>query len=240
MSLAHSPSVVMSGMTMYLDASNRKSYSGSGATTWIDQIQGLVFNSVGITNSLLTYNGASALAFNGSGYWECGTNYSLVDLGGDCTLIMWIYMDPVSVRKTLFEKAGTVYGSYQQEIAMTMETSGQPSYYSRYSATAPGYDNASASLLTQSVWNMMAIKMSTGRTAAARTGFNSLNGAAWSASYNSTTSTALVSAGAIRVGSGYAGTMDSCSVGSVIAYNRMLNDSEILQNFTALRGRFGV
>lgn len=240
MSLSHSPSMVMSGMSMYLDASNRKSYSGSGATIWIDQIQGLVFNSVGVTTSLLTYNSANAMAFNGTGYWECGTNPGLVDLGGDCTLIMWIYMDPVSVRRTIFEKVGTTYFSYQQEIAMTMETSGQPTYYSRYSATVPNYDSASASLLTQGVWNMMAIKMSTGRTTAARTGFNSRNGAAWSANYTSNTNTALVSAGAIRVGSGYAGTMDSCSVGSVIAYNRMLDDGEILQNFTALRGRFGV
>ena len=37
--LAHSPSIVMNGLTLCLDAGNRKSYPGSG-TTWYNLIPG--------------------------------------------------------------------------------------------------------------------------------------------------------------------------------------------------------
>lgn len=240
MGLFHSPRLILDGMSMCLDVANTKSYPGTG-TVWRDLVNGLVFNSVGTTPTPLTsVNGVPSFAFNGLGYWECGTNFSLVNFGGDCTLIMWIYFETMPTRRTIFEKAGNTYPSYQQEIALTMEVAGTPNYFSRYVATAPGYDTGSGWPLTANAWNMMAIKMSDGTSAAARTGFRSINGSAWAASYTSSTSTAVVPSGAIRVGGGYAGTMEVCKIGSVITYNKMLSDEEIAQNYQALRGRYGV
>jgi len=230
--------IVTDDISLCLDAGDSSSYPGSG-TTWTDLANGIVFSSAGTTTPFGTVAGSPALTFNASGYWQStgGTSESdKVDMGGDCTLIMWLYADDIGDRDTVFEKAGTSYTSYQQEIAVTWEVAETLSWYSRYSSY--GYANTSA--LTLYSWNMMAIKMSTGRTTTARTGFYSKNGGAWASSYTSRSSNAILSAGAVRVGTGYAGTVEDGSVGAVMCYNRMLTDAEVKQNFNAHRTRYGL
>jgi hypothetical protein len=234
MSTQGGPSIIKDGLTMCLDVTNLNSYSGTG-TVWKDLVQGLIFNSTGTQTPLETINGAKSFAFNGSGYWYCNSGFGSVDLGGDCTIILWLYSETISTRKTVFEKAGTSYASYEQEVAMTWEVANDISWYSRYSAA---YDYASTTTCTVGGWNMMGIKMSTGKTASARTGFYSKNGAPWISNYYSRSSTALVASGEIRIGTGYAGTCDVGNVGMVVCYNKMLNDTEILNNYIATKSRF--
>lgn len=236
MGLSHSPKIVTNGLTLLLDASNPKSYPGSG-TVWTDLAQNLSFSSQGATPTpFTTKKGAGCLDFNGSGYWECTIGSSNVDLGGDCTIIFWFFCETLAARRTIFEKAGNSYQSYEQEIAVTWEVANDFSYYSRYS---PAYDYAGTAVNTNNDWNMTAIKMSTGKTTSA-TGFYSKNGAAWASSYTSRSSVALVAAGNLRVGSGYAGTVTDGFIGQVLCYNKMLNDAEILQNYNATKSRFGL
>ena len=230
--------IVQQGLVLNLDAGNPYSYAGAGSAWYDVSGNNLIFNSQGATQTpFTTIGGSPCFDFNGSGYWECGTNFNLVDLGGDCTIIMWFYCETMAQRRTIFEKADTSYASYQQEIAVTWEVGNDFSYYSRFS---PSYDYANTAASTVNAWNMVGIKMSTGKTTAARTGFYSKNGSAWSASYNSESNVALVAAGAIRIGGGYAGTVTDGYIGSVLCYNRMLTDAEILQNYNATKGRFGL
>ena len=233
----YGPRIVQNGLVLALDAGDRNSYAGTG-TVWKDMVQNLTFNSQGTTQTpFTTIAGSPCFDFNGSGYWECGTNYNLVDLGGDCTIIMWFYCQSTAARKTIFETAGTSYQSYEQEIAVTWEVANDFSYYSRYS---PAYDYAGTLVNTVNAWNMVGIKMSTGKTTAARTGFYSKNGSAWASGYTSRSNVALVSAGAIRIGSGYAGVVTDGYISSVLCYNKMLTNAEILQNYNATKLRFGL
>lgn len=234
MSYNNGPRIITSGLSLCLDVSNPKSYPGSG-TAWKDLANGIPFVSAGTTTPVEVVNGAISFAFNGSGYWYSTSGDSLVDMGGDCTLIMWMYSEDVTVRRTVFEKRGTSYASYQQEIAVTWETDEAFSYYSRYSAD---YDYAYMAALNNGLWNMTALKMSTGRTPSARTGYRSKNGSAWVSDYYSRSSTALVSAGAIVIGDGYAGTCDVGNIGMVLCYNRMISDSEILQIYNATKSKY--
>lgn len=236
MSVAAGPDIVESGLVLYLDASNSKSYPGSG-TVWRDLVQGLTLNSYGTATPWETVGGTRAFTFNGSGYWQMDAGYENVPLGGDCTIILWLYETGRSVRKTVFQKAGTIYQSYEQEVAMTWEVSQTISWYSRYS---PTYDSGATETCTTNAWNMMAIKMSTGLTASARVGYRSKNGSAWSQNYTSRSNVALVTAGAVQIGTGYAGTVDNGSISLVACYNKMLSDAEVAQNYEALRGRFGI
>jgi hypothetical protein len=237
MAIYRGPNIVRNGLVLALDAADRNSYSGSG-TIWKDMVQNLTFNSQGATQTpFTTIGGSPCFDFNGSGYWECGTNFNLVDLGGDCTIIMWFYCESTAGRTTIFEKAGTSYASYEQEIAVTWEVANDFSYYSRYS---PAYDYASTAASTVNAWNMVGIKMSTGKTAAARTGFYSKNGSAWTSLYTSRSNIALVASGAIRIGSGYAGTVTNGYISSVLCYNKMLTDAEVFQNYNATKRRFGL
>jgi hypothetical protein len=236
MTVTAGASIVTSGLTMLVDAANPVSYSGSG-TVWKDLVQNSIFNSYGTATTWGTVGGTRAFTFNGSGYWQMDTGFANVPLGGDCTIILWLYEVGHSVRKTVFQKAGTIYQSYEQEVAMTWEVGQDISWYSRYS---PAYDYAGTAALDTNKWNMMAIKMSTGLTATARTGFYSKNGAAWISNYFSRSSVALVNGGAVQIGTGYAGTVDNGSVSIVACYNRMLSDDEIAQNYNAWRTRFGL
>lgn len=236
MSVFAGPNIVTSGLTMMVDAASPGSYSGTGAV-WRDTVQGLRLNSYGTQTTWGTVGGTRAFTFNGSGYWQMDAGFNNVPLGGDCTIILWLYEVGHSVRKTVFEKAGTIYASYQQEVAMTWEVGQDISWYSRQS---PDYDYAATASGDTNKWNMMAIKMSTGLTSAARTGFNSKNGAPWQSSYYSRSNVALVPAGPVVIGSGYAGPVDNGSVSLVACYNRMLSDAEIAQNYEAWRTRFNL
>jgi len=233
-----SPRIVTSGLTLLLDNADKNSYTGTGAV-WEDLAQNLVFNSTGATQTPFTkVGGVPCFAFNSLGYWECSSGFGQVDLGGDCTISIWFYSQSPSVRRTIFQKAGTSYQSYEQEIAVTWELNSDAywSYYSRYS---PVYDYAGFSGGSHNKWNMMTITMTTGKTISARVGQSYINGVALG-SYTSRSNVALVAAGAIQIGTGYAGTVDVGYINSVTCYNRVLSATEVLQNYNATKTRFGL
>jgi hypothetical protein len=82
---------------------------------------------------------------------------------------------------------------------------------------------------------MMALKMSTGKTTNPRVGYKSKNGSAWIQDYVSRSDVALIPAGDIQIGTGYAGTCYNGGIGTVLCYNKMLSDSEILQVYNATK-----
>ena len=227
----------MRGLSCYLDAQIEQSSGTTGK--WFDiSGNGLEFDSYGTALSLTNLGGYQGFQFNNSGYFQCNDKYGSVDMGGDCTLVMWVWCVDITERDTIFEKVGNGTSSYRQEIAVTWETSEAFSYYSR---KTPNYDHANTSAMTKNAWNMVSIKMSTGRTATSRTGFYSKNGANYTANYNSRSNTALESALNIRVGNGYAGPVEgSNGIGAVLTYNKMLSNTEISQVYQSTKGKFGL
>ena len=234
----YGPKLVTNGLTLALDVGEKNSYPGSG-TKWYDLAQNLTFNSSGATPTPFTkINGVNCFDFNGSGYWECTSGYGNVDLGGDCTISIWIYAESPSARRTIFQKNGTSYQSYEQEIAVTWEVDVAPnwSYYSRYSAA---YDYAGFAGGGYGKWNMMTITMTTGKTTSARVGQAYINASA-TGYYTSRSNVAVVAAGAIQIGAGYAGVVEVGYINSVYCYNKVLNAGEVLQNYNATKTRFGL
>ena len=228
----------MDGLSCYLDAQIEAS-SGT-SNKWFDiSGNGLEFIKQGGTGlSLANLGGYQGFQFNDSGYFQCNDKYGSVNMGGDCTLVMWVWCTDIASRDTIFEKVGVGGTSYQCEIAMTWETGEPFSYYSR---KTPAYDYASTTSMTKNAWNMISIKMSTGLTSASRTGFWSKNGSGYSASYVSRSNTALTPAAQIRVGTGYAGPVEgSNGIGAVLTYNKMLSNAEILAVYNATAEKFGM
>lgn len=228
--------IVTDSLSLCLMPHNTSSHNQSTDSRWYDLINGLVFDYYGTMTPLTTLGVAKGFQFNDSGFWRCSSNTSLVDLGGDCTVVLWIYGTQGASRRTIFEKIGTVYQSYEQELAMTWETNSALSYYSRYNL----YDYAGTEVTDANTWTMISIKMSTGKTSAPRTGFRSKNGNPWVQSYGSRSSSAIVPAGDIQIGTGYAGTCYSGGIGTVLCYNKMLSDTEILQVYNATKTYYGL
>ena len=231
------PKIPRNDLTLAIEAGSPRCYPGSGTKLYDLSKSKIVFSSVGTQMPHTEVNGVKCFDFNGSGYWQSDSGHEQVDMGGDCSLVFWMYAENLTERDTIFEKVGIGTNSYRQEIAVTLETNEAFSYYSR---RYPNYDHANTGAMTLSKWNLMSIKLSTGRTASARTGFWSKNGSAYSASYNSRSDTALTSAGAIRIGSGYAGAVENGYIAALYCYNRMLSDKEIKQIYTSTKKRYGL
>lgn len=228
--------IVTDSLSLCLLPQNSISYPKGGGS-WYDISNGLTLTSYGTQTPFTTMGGALGFSFNNSGYWVCTSNSNLVDLGGDCTVVLWIYGTTGESRRTIFQKNGTVYQSYEQEIAITWESGNYFSYYSRY---AGAYDYAYADATTANAWSMISIKMSTGKTSTARRGYKSKNGSSWVEDYYSRSSVALVPAGDLVIGTGYAGPCYSGGIGTVLCYNKMLSDAEILQVYNATKGYYGL
>ena len=86
MGLAHSPSVISDGLVFYLDAANRRSYSGSGLTVngLIGGIDGTLINGVGFTS---TYGGS--FTFDGTND-QILLNSVILSGSQDFTISAWI------------------------------------------------------------------------------------------------------------------------------------------------------
>ena len=88
MSLSHSPKVVTDGLMLYLDAANKRSYPGTGAT-WSD----LAGTNNGTLNNMednFDPAGKGSLTFDGTDeYVELGT--SITRYFVDITISLWVY-----------------------------------------------------------------------------------------------------------------------------------------------------
>jgi len=94
--------------------------------------------------------------------------------------------------------------------------------------------------MTANAWNLVGIEMSSGKTVAARSGYYSMNGGTWTSNYTSRSTTPITEAGAIRVFTGYAGTVDTGGVGMVMVFNRMITNVEVSTIFQSTQKRFGI
>jgi hypothetical protein len=184
------------------------------------------------TINYTTYGGVTCFGFNSSMYWESTTAKSqTTDYRYGSTIELWLYNQTKSVRKTVFEKAGNTYASYEQEIAMTWEVANDISAYRAYNA----YDFSSSTGLNNNAWNhcvmVLGPHLSSGQWY--------LNGVA-AGSYTQRAVQLPPQANQIRIGTGYAGTMDTGGVAVVRTYRTMFDASDIAQLYANQKTRFGL
>jgi hypothetical protein len=223
MATNYNPSIVTSGLVLCLDAGNTKSYPGSG-TTWTD----LSGNSNGgtLVNSP-TYSNTNGgiLTFNGTNQYGS----TPLSLGGYTafTLSAWVNTT-VSEREIM-----ATYGI--TNIFEFWIGSNKLSCYARGATLA--YRVSNISITTGSWFYCVGVYQgSNGTLNTYINGFldNGALGGTVPAALNSGTSTAVI--GNLNVGSYYF----NGSMGPVKIYNIALTADQVLQNYNALRGRFGL
>jgi hypothetical protein len=244
MSVFAGPNIPRSSVVFLVDTANPKSYTAN-ATTWNDLSSNqIVLNSSGTTTPANVANGTICIQFNNSGSWSSSTaDGQKTDLRFGATIIFLYRSDGAYVdRDTIIEKAGTITNPYKQELAITIETSNNFTYYrnANNAMADPNYDvgYSGVDYFTNNQWTHTAITLP---PTPGGTGTVYKNGVFANNSYTLRTSANTANlAGAITIGTGYAGVCESGKIAMVKFYNRVLTVEEIVQDYNALHSRFGL
>jgi hypothetical protein len=226
MGLSHSPSIITQNLVLCLDAANPKSYPGSG-TTWTDLSgngnNGTLVNGVGYSGDNL-----GSLVFDGSNDY---VSFSFVNPFAE-TIIVWARSSTIN-----WNQFGWISSSRRQNGHIIHPRSGQRlvNYLiSDSSASATNIGTVTPDDIT--IPHMYSITTN---------GSNShkcyFDGIEVASSSSSITRTASPTAQIWYLGKDdYGGRYGNGNIYNCLRYNRALTESEIQQNYNALKGRFSI
>lgn len=245
MALQHSPSIVTSSLVYCADAGNPRSYPGSG-TRWFDATGN------GNTGTLVngpTYSSSNlgSIAFDGIDDYSTSTPTPTILQGNpDLTIMGFYYRTGNFSSKGFWGIGGSNAGGTGQGInnwnfsntnEITIDSWGQSTF-----TTGQTYPlntwigvawrkingpmtraNCTISIFNGTMTNYTGSGLTVLRAeAATNLAINSIGG---------------LTLGSISVDTGYCAP---ATISNHYIYNRVLSDAEILQNFNALRGRYGI
>lgn len=220
------PDIVSDGLIFCIDAGDDRSYSGTG-TKWSSLIGDIQLDLTGTTFN--TENGR-AIEFNGSNNYARVYNSALNISTGDFTIDVWFYyMSPQvgNYRKLM----GT--GTYLQRGYMIIvnDTTTNPIFGMQYGTSS--WNSVGSGIPLINKWNH-AIVTRLGGVLTVYLNSVSIGSASVSYDFSNTTNVFVIGANA-GTGENFKGR-----IGSVKQYSRGFTQSEVLQNYNALRGRFGL
>jgi len=214
MSVKGGPDIVVNGLICLLDAANIKSYPGSG-DTWTD----LSNNGNNATLSNATYNSTTkALSFSNTG--SIGTmSLSSINLVSTNNTVMYLSRQ-------------TITGA-QLRVLTAISNNWLLGYWNGYSSQyyAEGWVSGAGGYAAETAWSMY-------------TGTGNIGTDQWTLWKNNTkvitNSTGAQGPNGLCINTGAYVERSACEVSIILVYNRVLDDSEITQNFNALRGRYSL
>ena len=241
MGIQYSPKIVTDGLVLCLDARNTKSYSGSG-TIWND-LSGNNYNGT-LTNSPLFVSGT--LSFDGI------NDYIALSSPGD--RFSWtpsgVGMNSMSIE--LWIKSSDTNGYY---ISKPWNGGGEYNYTVTHNAfncrvgsSGVGGENygISFSSLATDRWEHIVCVATPTQMGVYRSGIINANLTNHNITKNIPNSNSNLSLSLMTLypyGEGWAGITSHAISGNMAnfkLYNRLLSASEVLQNYNAIKGRFGL
>jgi len=225
MSVYGGPKLITSGLVLDLDAANAKSYPGSG-TTWSD-LSGNGNNGTLTNGPTFDANNAGSIVFDGVNDYIDGPLISS-QFTGDMTAEAWIKLTNSSSDYVRIIGTGAAVGN--RTFGLWYDT-GNKLLWQRYGGGDPSiYPNTPT--MTTNTW-CHTVATTSGTSHALY-----LNGV--SIGTGSGTGPWAASGSTITVGYGTIHTYHKGNISNVKLYNRGLSATEVLQNFNALRGRYGI
>lgn len=241
MAIGYNAKTVTSNLVLYLDAGNvQKSYSGNG-TTWLDLS--------GLSNTASMY-GSVPFSTDGGGCFDFSTatgaasyasslgftfSSNMIPTTGSFTLSCWVKNAPANVGQGgLFSNAGGADG-YRFGIGL------DAIYVLNSGASGVGYSEPQLgynSTLSASLWyNVVCIFDRANATPQWRLYLNGVFQTKTNMAASANTAFSNSTPGLVR--SSCCGIYTG-KLAIFAAYSKALNDTEILQNFQSVRGRFGI
>jgi len=225
MSLHHSPRIVTDGLVLYLDAGNIKSYPGSGSYLYDLSYRPPTGNRTGTLLGGPPSYSSGSFTFDGTyDRIKWTTEYVAFASTYDFTWSAWVY--PTSTSDEAAISRISIADDY-------MGIAGGKVFVSR----AQGAGNVTGGTVTiNNWWNIVG-------SGDSQKLYVSLNGQEVNSGNHTTAFTAgflswclgCLHDAYVTVASGFSGKIAVASV-----YNRCLTPTEILQNYNALKGRFGL
>lgn len=216
-------SVVKSGLVIYLDPANIKSYPGSGSTLF--DLSGknnhaTLFNSPSFTGGNLILDGVNQ-------YAQITANQDSLDFRNQQTIMIWEYHNFTTGRRNIWDQAYGGYGTWTHELGLNINY-----YYGDAGTNNTPYTALGSTTTSTNIWNCM----------------TSVRDLSTISFYNGITSTSQsnpyadqpVTSTNIRIGLGYTGVYWAGNLGPILVYNRALTSAEIQQNFNVIKGRYGI
>ena len=214
------PNVITNGLVLWLDASNLNSYTGSG-TTWRD-MSGSANNGTLTNGPGFTANNGGAIVFDGSNdYAPIGSSgFPFGSSSG--SLSAWARVNTVNTGT----KWIISYGNPAQSQSRYIGTFNATYYFGAF-----GNDITASGVVVNTWFNMVGVYDGTNASMY-------INGSLVSGPTAKTWNTVASNAQVGRQTNGF--EYFSGTIGVVSVYNRVLSANEVLRNFTALRGRYGI
>jgi hypothetical protein len=224
-----SSNIITDGLVLHLDAGNTSSYPGTG-TIWND-LTGNGNNGT-LTNGVtyLTDNGG-IMSFDGiNDYVNLGTPNDL-NFGDNITISVWHKLITPSSLDVLF---GNGSGSGGRGILSYNATTSKYSWYQNGSDYSPKSTDLTYS---NNVWRNVTITRELG---VGNWLIKFYVDGVLDSSKTTTTTIGVNSSTSIGKFGGFNGHYFKGQISNVIFYNRSIIDSEVLQNYNATKGRFGL
>jgi hypothetical protein len=233
MSSLGGPSIVTSGLVLHLDASNIKSYSGTGST-WYDRsgnLNGGVVNNVTLANGpTFSSLNSGSIGFDGINDWCYTTPFSLTSSTNSLSFNFWVRISgTTSFNQTLIGKDG--YGFPHLFIARTNSSDNIRFNWEQGPSQISNFFTG-----TNNLWTNIQITAVYGSPSNAKFYKNGSYIDIMLGGYQNfpyTNSPANIG------GVGY-GNWLTGNIASVQIYNRELSATEVLQNYNATKSRFGL
>lgn len=237
MTVTCNPRIVTNNLILYLDAGNTRSYPGTG-TTWTDL--GGVNNATLVNNPIYSSSSGGNLIFDGSTNW--GQISSFSPSRTSRTIEVWAnFSSPNSTRWLISQNVNNnspVYFGFGVNSGNNM-----------YLQAGPNTHSLPLTVISTGVWYQLCVTISNGDTTNASIGFY-LNSTfpIQTTSVYSVADAYLPAGGNSWVIGGEYNTSNTPqfqnrftgAIGNIKMYDRVLTQSEIKQNFNALRGRYGI
>mgnify|MGYP003337670318 FL=1 len=215
------PNVIYDGLVLYLDAANNKSYV-SGSTSWLDLTSN---QNVGTLTNGPTFNTGSggSIVFDGTNdYVNCGFSQNV----NSNTFTYCFWASPPEIAGTLLGNSKDAGGSQIYLDLTSISLVKQDSFVMGNFSTSTAKPN----------WNCYCISYLSPNISFYLNGILT-SYATYSTTFDFTSSNRLIG-GRFSVGSIYQPYKGKVAI--VHLYNRVLSATEILQNYNAVKTRFGL
>ena len=225
--IAYYGNIVRDGLVLDLDAAKQDSYPGSG-TVWRDIAGGVITGSL-INGPTFDPSNFGSIVFDGvNDYVSCG-NVLFNDVNAT-TIGVWVNIQTFTNNNTIISKGAQAEGSNTTFAAWIIVST--TSIRNRfYNSTGTG-SFVNTGTLSQNIWYNI-IWTYNGSTITVYT--NGIAGETVSLSGSLKTNT-----NPINIASSIYGNNTNMTCSNVQIYNRALSAAEVLQNYNATKGRYGL